>query len=131
MPDFRTSKRAAVRYWEWRRVIYNFASLLAAFLSYSIIDELNWVGDPHETHYSFILPQFVFSAIGADICYTLCYTLEFLVGSDDPASRWLRFGRSYTFGLGLLLAMFLAMCGGAAIADAAYYHGIGLMGGIP
>jgi hypothetical protein len=116
-------RRTAIRYWERRRIVYNLALLPPAILSYGFVDNLNWVGDPHETHYSYILPWFALSALGANVCYSFAYAVEFLFGSDDPASRWMRYGRTTTFVGGVLFAMLLAIIGGRNIADMDWYHG--------
>jgi hypothetical protein len=124
MRDFLAFKHAAVRYWERRRIIYNLALLLPAFFGYGLADTFNWVGDAHQTHYTFILPLFALSAVGANICYSFSYVLEFLFGGDAPNSRWLRFGRPTAFVGGVLFAMLLAFIGGRNIADMEWYHGI-------
>ncbi|MBN9693230.1 MAG: hypothetical protein J0M24_23560 [Verrucomicrobia bacterium] len=87
MNDFPAFKRSAVRYWERRRLIYNVALVLPAWLGYEFTDMMNWVGDRHERHYGFTISLLVVSAIGANICYTFAYALEFLRGSDDPSSN--------------------------------------------
>ncbi len=92
MRDFHAFRRSAVRYWERRRIIYNAALTLPALVGYKLTDTLNWVGDPHETHYANVIPLFLVSAVGANVCYSFAYAQEFVFGSDDPASRWLRSG---------------------------------------
>ena len=74
------------------------------------------VDDPYETHIGFVLGRLALSALGANICYTFAYALEFLFGSDEPTSRWLRFGRTTFLIAGVLLGMLLALIGGSAIA---------------
>ncbi len=123
MRDFRSFRRTAIRYWERRRIIYNLALVPPAFFSYGFTDNLNWVGDPHITHYSYILPLFALSAVGANICYTFSYALEFIFGSDNPASRWMTTGRTMVFIAGVLFAMVLAFIGGWNIAELEWYHG--------
>lgn len=123
MRDYHVFRLTAIRYWERRRIIYNLALLLPAWLGFGFTDTLNWVGDPHETHYSYILPWFALSAFGANICYSFAYALEFLFGSDGPTSRWACYGRTATFVGGVLFAMLLALVGGRNIAEMAWYHG--------
>ena len=106
MRDYIAYRHTAIRYWEMRRIIYNLALGLPAYFSYGLMDTLNWVGDPHETHYSYILPLFMGSAVAANFCYSFCYALEFVFGSDDPTSRWLHFGRTAVFVAGVLFACF-------------------------
>ena len=116
-------RRSTVRYWERRRVIYNAALILPAIVGYGLADTLNWVGDPHRTHYGYIIPLFLVSAVGANICYSFCYALEFIFGGDDPTSRWQRFGRTTAFVGGVLFAMLLALIGGRNIADMEWHYG--------
>jgi hypothetical protein len=124
MRDFLSFKRATIRYWERRRLIYNLALLLPAVFGYGFTDTMNWVGDAHTTHYSYILPWFALSALGANIWYTFAYVSEFLFGSDEPASRWLRYGRTTTFVGGVLFSMLLALIGGGNIANMEWNYGI-------
>lgn len=122
MSDFHAFRHTAIRYWERRRIIYNLALLLPAWFGYGFADTLNWVGDPHEHHYSYVLPWFALSALGANVCYLFAYALEFLFGSDAPTSRWMRYGRTTALVGGVLLAMLLALIGGAHIAHMAWYQ---------
>jgi len=94
-----------------------------AIFSYGFIDNINWVGDQHETSYSYIVPLFVLSAIGANICYSFAYALEFLFGSNDPTSGWMRYGRTTAFVSGLVFPMFLAFIGGHNIAQMEWHTG--------
>jgi hypothetical protein len=121
--DFPAFKRSAVRYWERRRLIYNVALVLPAWLGYEFTDMMNWVGDRHERYYGFTISLLVVSAIGANICYTFAYALEFLRGSDDPSSNWLRQERTLCFVFGVLFAMLLALIGGRNIALAEWSYG--------
>ena len=124
MRDYVAFRLTAIRYWERRRIIYNLALLLPAWFGYGFTDNLNWVGDPHETHYSYIVPWFALSALGANICYSFGYALEFLFCSDAPTSRWMRYGRTKAFVGGLLFSVLLALIGGRNIADMEWHHGI-------
>jgi hypothetical protein len=124
MHDYHAFRNTAIRYWERRRIFYNLALLPPAVFSYGFVDTMNWVGDAHETHYSYILPLFALSALGANICYTFAYTLEFLFGSDDPTSRWMHSGRTTAFVGGLVFSILLALIGGRNIAMMAWYYGV-------
>jgi hypothetical protein len=116
MKDHTKFKHTAVRYWERRRILYNLALVPPAFFGYMLTAGVIYVGDPHETHYGYVGSLLVLSALGANICYLFAYAFEFLFGSDDPASRWLRFGRTTVFVTGVLFAMLLALIGGRNIA---------------
>lgn len=124
MRDFLSFRSAAIRYWERRRILYNLALLPPAWFGYAFTDTFNWVGDAHQTHYAKILQWFAISAIGANICYSFAYVLEFWFGTDDPASHWMRRGRVTAFRCGVLFAMLLALIGGRNIAMMAWQHGI-------
>lgn len=117
MRDFDAFRKSAVSYWERRRIIYNIAISLPAIVAYKMESTENWVCDEHRTNYSYIIPVFVASAIGANICYSFCYALEFILGRAEPTSSWLRSGRTTSFVCGVLFAMFLAMIYGGRIAD--------------
>jgi len=124
MRDFPTFRRSAVRYWERRRIIYNVTLVIPAFIGYSFTDTVNWVGDPHRTHYEFVIPLLLASVVAANICYSFSYALEFIFGSDDPISRWQRYGRTTAFVSGVLLAVLLALVGGRNIANMEWHYGL-------
>src|SRR5204863_8188833 len=66
MRDCVAFKKAAIRYWERRRAIYNLALLLPALFGYTFSDTMNWVGDPHRTHYCVCRGSVVFYVAGCD-----------------------------------------------------------------
>jgi hypothetical protein len=121
MRDYATLRGKAIRYWELRRIIYNLALIPPALVAYVFTDTMNWVGDPHAMHYGFLFIWFALSAIGANICYSFAYVLEYFYASNNPISPWLRFGRRTAFLGGLLFAMLLALVGGYNIANMDYY----------
>jgi hypothetical protein len=124
MRDSKAFRRTAVRYWERRRIVYNLALVLPACVGFAFTDTINWAGDPHEIHYHYILSWFGLSALGANVCYSFAYALEFLFGSDDPASHWLRFGRRAALVAGVLLGMLLSLVGGYNIAQLHWNYGV-------
>lgn len=126
MQDFSTFKRTTIRYWEGRRIVYNLALVAPSFFGYRFGDNLNSGGDAHDHHYTYVLIWLALSALGANICYTFCYVLEFLLGNDDPASAWMKWGRTASFIFGLLLSMLLALAGGANIAAMEWHYGLGV-----
>jgi hypothetical protein len=117
MREHRAFRRTAVRYWERRRIIYNLALVLPACLGFAFADTLNWAGDPHTIHKSYLITWFALSAVGANFCYSFAYAMEFFFGGDDPASSWLRFERNDVFIGGILFGMLLALVGGYNIAQ--------------
>ena len=116
MNDFAESRRAAIRYWERRRIVYNVAllppSLLAYFLNSAVAEG---VGDTP----NFGLPMagllFLASAIGANLCYSFAYALEFLFLNARPGSWWKGWGRTVAFFGGTVVGMLLATFGGQQI----------------
>lgn|SRR5690242_10234498 len=125
MRDYQAFRRTAVRYWERRRIVYNVTLVLPAWLGFAFTDTINFVGDPHRIHYSLLATWFALSAVGANVCYSFAYALEFFFGNDDPASSWLRFGRTSAFIGGNLFAMLFALIGGYNIAQLHWNYGIG------
>ena len=121
MNDYHAFRHAAIRYWERRRIVYNVALLPPSVLTYALAAAVSRAGDDYGWHRWYVLFLFLFSALGANICYTFAYALEFLFGSDDPASRWLRFGRSTVFASGLAFSALLAAIGGRNIALMEFY----------
>ena len=117
MDNYSAFRRSAIRYWEKRRIFYNLALVLPALIGYGVTDVVNYVGDQHNSNNARLFVWFALSALGANICYTFAYALEFLFGNDDPASRWMIYGRTITFLGGLLLAVLLAFVGGWNIAN--------------
>lgn len=122
MTDYQQIKRSAIRYWERRRIVYNVLLAPPAFLGYSITSALNWAGDPARTDYSFVLLWLALYAIGANICYSFAYALEFFWAGDDPTSDRFNARRTIALVAGVLLAMLLALIGGRNIADMEFYH---------
>jgi hypothetical protein len=121
-------RRSAIRYWEWRRIFYNVALVPSALIGYGVTDVVNHVGDLHNSNNARLFVWFVLAAVGANICYTFTYALEFFFGSDDPNSRWLRHGRISTFLGGVLLAILLALIGGRDIANLDFYYEVRSLG---
>ena len=116
MRDYHAFRKTAIRYWERRRIVYNIALVPPSGLSYMLGAGVARVGDDYGWHPYYVVFLFALSALGANICYSFAYALEFLFGSDDPASRWLRFGRATAFVAGVLFSMLLALFGGRNIA---------------
>ncbi len=110
-------RQSAVRYWERWRIAYNLALLAPAVLGYYLYAGVSGgVGDLRRIGAFEVMGLFLLSAIGANLCYSFGYALEFLFGTDAPESRWLRFWRPLVTVLGTFLAMLLAAVGGRNIA---------------
>jgi hypothetical protein len=122
MRDYDTYRKTAIRYWEWRRLFYNLALVVPSCFAYLVAAGFDRMGDDYNWHPYYVVFLFTLSALGANICYTFAYALEFLFGSDDPSSRWQRFGRKTAFITGVLFAMMLAFFGGMNIAAMEFYY---------
>lgn len=121
MRDFDAFQSSAIRYWELRRIIYNVALTPPALVGYVLSAGLSaGVGDEAQFGLGGILLLFFLSAVGANICFSFVYALEFLFGIDAPESRWSLFWRPLLMVLGTLLAMLLSFFGGANIAIMEY-----------
>ena len=115
--DFDQFRKTALRFWERRRIVYNLVFIPPALLGYLAFAVMpTAVGDrPHLDHGVIVL-LFLISAASANVCFSLCYMLEFLFGSDAPDSAWLRLWRSRVMVLGTIFAVLLAVVGGRNIA---------------
>ena len=122
MHDFRVFRQSAIKYWERKRILYNLALVPTSLFAYLLTGGLLYVGDPHPTLYGVVFFWFAISALGANVCFSLAYALEFLLGSDDPASRWWQFGRTTAFVTGLLVGVLLSLVGGWNIAQIEFYE---------
>lgn len=121
MRDYPAFKKTAIRYWERRRIFYNLALILPTLFGYGLFAGVSaGVGDQRHLSPGVVIVLFLVSAIGANVCYSFGYALEFLFGSDAPESRWLRFWRPLLIVLGTLFAMLLALVGGRNIAAMEY-----------
>jgi hypothetical protein len=115
-------RKTAIRYWERRRIVYNAALIPPAFFGYIVCAGVSaGVGDRRFLGLGSVIGLFVVSAVGANICYSFAYVLEFLIGSKGSNSWWLRWGRTTLLILGILLGMFLALLGGRDIANFEYH----------
>jgi hypothetical protein len=118
--DFKTHKTLALSYWEKRRIVYNLCLIPAAlggFFGYRYL-----VRGPLEPQMSLpvVAEYFLFCAIGANICYSFAYAVEFLLGADRPDSAWMTGGRTACFVAGLLLSVALAFVAAGSIATMVY-----------
>ena len=90
-----------------------------SLFSFALADALAHAGDPHRLNYWRLLLMFGLCALGANICYSFAYALEF--GKGEPTSRWMRFGPTTTFVSSVILAMVLAFLGAVNIAQWEFY----------
>lgn len=119
--SFETYRTSAIRYWERRRIAYNLALIPPALLSYAFTSALAHAGDDFQWQGGFVLSLFAVSAVGANICYSFAYALEFLYGFPTSAKRRFKYERTSAFAAGLVLSIILALIGGREIALMEYF----------
>jgi hypothetical protein len=114
--DFAEFRRTTFQYWEKRRLWYNFFLLFPAFLGYFPAIVSGAVGDPNFLGTAGILGLWLLCFIGANICFTFIYALEFMFAAQKPSGAWFTGGRALCFVLGTLFAMVLAFISARNIA---------------
>ncbi len=121
MNNFLDFRKSAIRYWERRRWGYNCALVLPALFGYfayaavsGAVEDRRHLGTP------VVALLFVVCAAAANVCYSFCYALEFLFGSDAKDSKWVRGGRTLSLVAGTLFSMLLSIVGGQNIAILEY-----------
>lgn len=111
--DVTKEKQLAIRYWERRRWL--FLALLvpsAIFFYISATDLAIALGnDPRLTTTELYL-RFLLAFIGANICYSFAYVVEFFFFGSPRFKQYAASGRTTLFVLGCALGMILA--GGVA-----------------
>lgn len=104
-------KKEAIAYWEKRRIIYNLLLAAAAFVGWQISSELTYNIDdsyPASLLDPKVMLAFVVCCLVANVCYSLCYILEFLFISENPIQKWKFPGRAIVFSLGCIIGLILA-----------------------
>lgn len=124
MHDFVSYRTQAIRYWEWRRIVFNLLLMPPAAIGWIIGGMLGLFNDmnPQRAVHEDLL-DFAICAVGANLCFTLVYVFEFLFGSDDPASPWTAHGRWMLYAAGIVIGVILALSSGMLIAAAGFPHG--------
>jgi hypothetical protein len=118
---FRTFRGFMIRYWEKRRLAYNAALFLPALFGHTLMAGISeGLGEPSRYSAAPVLLMFILAAIGANVCYSLVYALEFLVAGSRWQRHWEKHGRVTLFVVGTFFAMFLALLGGRNIAIIQY-----------
>lgn len=106
-------RHEAIRFWEKRRVVYNLVLIiptLVVFFGYrAFVRELGLL----QMRFPVVAEYLSFCAIGANICYSFAYAVEFFFGNDAHDSVWMKSGRSSVFIAGLVFSVLLAVvCSG-------------------
>ena len=117
-PEF---KRKAIRHWEKRRIAYNLILVLPALFGWGVGGSVPAsVGDRAYLGFVGVSLLFILAALGANVCYSFVYALEFLFLTEEEGTKWERFGRRAVFVGGCLLGVVLALFGGRNIAFIQY-----------
>lgn len=104
-------KRDAVAYWEKRRIVYNFLLVPTSLVAWETSSELTYAiddGTPARLTDPLVLFALVVLFIGANLCYTFVYALEFLFLAESPNKFWPNPGRTIFLILGCLLGIWFA-----------------------
>ena len=104
-------RRDAFAYWEKRRVIYNVLLVPPSLLAWQMSSELTYHIDDQTPARLTDLPVLLALVglwIGANLCYSFVYALEFLFLAESPSKFWPKPGRTIFLFLGCLLGMWLA-----------------------
>jgi hypothetical protein len=120
------TKRDAVAYWEKRRIVYNFLLVPASLLAWEFSSELTYSideGTPARLTDPPVLFALVILCIGANLCYTFVYALEFLFLAESPSRFWPKPGRMIFLILGCLLGIWFASCSMSQIQVNMAEHG--------
>lgn len=105
------TKRKAIAYWEKRRIVYNALLVPASLLAWQISKEFtNHIDDqaPARLTDPAVMLALVVLWIGANICYSFVYVLEFFFLADEPGKFWPVPGRTFFLVVGCLIGMWLA-----------------------
>ncbi len=110
MTRFGDISKDAVRFWELRRIIYNFVLLIIAVLTFTVAasGSQRWYSQP-------ALRAFMHAALWANLLYCTAYGLELLFQFSRWREEWNRI-RHLAFIVGLLLASALAGATACVIA---------------
>lgn len=121
MKSTENNKGEAIKYWEKRRIVWNLLLVPPAILSYWLASGVAaGIGDPPAFDWPIIAIMFCFAAVGANICYSFAYVIEFWIQGTRAEVGYRQNGRTALFVLGCFLGMGLALSGGASIAQAQY-----------
>jgi hypothetical protein len=114
-------RKAAVRYWETRRLLYNLLLVPSALAGWFFRGVLSAsVGDHEKVGLVGIGLLFLGYCLAANICFSAVYALEFFFGSAEASTIWKTKGRLMIFLAGSVLGFVLAFFGGIQVATFEY-----------
>ena len=115
--DFANYRKVAIRYWELRRIVWNIILIPPALFGFMMAAGVAaGIGDPKQFGDPYVIGLFCFSAVGANICYSFAYVVEFWMAGRDAEDGYCSIGRHLLFALGCLIGIGLALIGGQDIA---------------
>tara|TARA_B100002052_G_C15321172_1_gene349818 strand:- start:66 stop:455 length:390 start_codon:yes stop_codon:yes gene_type:complete len=107
----RELRREALTYWEKRRILYNLLLVAAGWFGWTFSQSITYHIDDREPA-SVTNPEVIIALIilfvGANICYSTVYILEFFFMSEKKGKFWPFPGRTIFLILGCILGMMLA-----------------------
>jgi hypothetical protein len=119
--DFTSEKQKAIRYWERRRWVFLALLVPPTIIVYLGSTELPaGIGDRRMLSDFEILLAFLLAFLGANICYSFAYVVEFFYLGSPRYSRYLKGGRSSWFAFGCILGIILAVGTAREIGFAEY-----------
>jgi len=119
--DVTSAKQQAIQYWERRRWVFLALLIFPTVLFYFATSEIpagiedRWMMSDSE-----IFIGFLFAFIGANICYSFAYVVEFFFFGGPRYSGYVERGRTMWFVLGCAFGMILAAGTARGIAFAEY-----------
>ena len=112
------SKNEAIHYWEIRRWLWTLLLVPPALFAFGFV--IRAAMHEHQSLPAFgwfeVAVAFCFAAVGANLCYSFAYVVEFWIQGAAAEGGYLRYGRHMLFFLGCVLGVGLAMLGGLSIA---------------
>ena len=119
--EFADYKKEAIRFWELRRIIWNLLLIPPSLFGYVFAAGVAVaVDDSPQFGLPIVAVLFCFSAVGANICYSLAYVIEFWAAGRSCEEGYRVKGRRLLFGLGCFIGIGLALSGGRNIAILQY-----------
>lgn len=112
--DLRAVVTDALRYWERRRILYNFVLLLVVTAVYVVRLPLS-----RQLLSSDLVLQFFMLAVGANVAYCAAYPVDLLVQFSTLRDSWLR------------VRWVLLLIGCLFAATLAQFMARGILGGVP
>ncbi len=119
--DYASAKEKAIRYWERRRWVFLALLVPPTIIFYLGATELPaGIGDRRMLSDFELLLAFLLAFLGANICYSFAYVVEFFYLGSPRYSGYVKGGRSSLYALGCMLGIILAIGTAREIGFAVY-----------